>query len=307
MKKLPILILLLSFGQHPTAQAQQDTFLNDFVEIKTDSAHFYIQKYAVSAAEFTDFMETTGSHFDPQVELAWKDNMPATVTKEQAKSYLALLTDMYLAEFRLPTEAEWELAAAGTPIPQKNKKPICVSCPKPNANGIFGMLGNVWEWTSTPEPEGQERYFVIKGGDYQEDKETLTVNTRYTVSLDMNMMYIGFRMAIDAKDYERLMDVEEANSIVSELLPDEHLVITPYQVIVDDMELDISATEFPIISINDTNNTFSLCCVHGYNQEMEIALMKAISFDYGPGMLPKLKRFQTLINRIVKNNYPDEN
>jgi formylglycine-generating enzyme required for sulfatase activity len=63
--------------------------------------------------------------------------------------------------FRLPTEAEWEYAAAGWSHPDNcygpleeiawtrensggTTKPVCQL--KPNRFGLYDMLGNVWEW-----------------------------------------------------------------------------------------------------------------------------------------------------------------
>ena len=152
--------------------------------------------------------------------------------------------------FRLPTEAEWEYAArAGTKtayffgndpalLPQyawfknnsKNKYQK-VGTKKPNAWGIYDMLGNVSEWTmdqydpeyykklpdnvSDPTNPPVSRYpRSIRGGSYLDDAATLKVSTRLFSEPSWNKrdpqipksrwwltdgMFAGFRIVKPAK------------------------------------------------------------------------------------------------------------
>jgi formylglycine-generating enzyme required for sulfatase activity len=120
-----------------------------------------------------------GRDHEPVVQIAWQD----------AEAYARWVGK------ELPSEEQWEYAAraggAALPEPLDTKGqpqanyyqgvfPVKnlnsdgyigrapVGCFKPNAFGLYDMIGNVWEWTSArgSRADASEPVNVIKGGSY---------------------------------------------------------------------------------------------------------------------------------------------
>ncbi len=99
-----------------------------------------------------------------------------------AQMYCAWLSRKSGKTYRLPTEAEWELACGEVAGPltdaawfkeNADGKPHVAGTKSPNAHGLHDMLGNVQEWCV-----GEDGKPVTKGGSYRDPAEKLTREAR---------------------------------------------------------------------------------------------------------------------------------
>ncbi|MCB1145401.1 MAG: SUMF1/EgtB/PvdO family nonheme iron enzyme, partial [Leptospiraceae bacterium] len=194
---------------HYTAPYEEDDHLTSRVSFRQrrnypDLPDFYIDKYEVTEKQYLQYLRSTGT----SSSYAFSNSLLKPVSKvtyREAENYCRW------AGRRLPTEMEWEKAARGTglqgeitsdesfrfqpfPInyPTGNtldpEKCITASSNVPSPKevnnlsdaspfGVFGMCGNVSEWTSSwllpyrgnskPHAWFGRRFKVIRGGSYE--------------------------------------------------------------------------------------------------------------------------------------------
>jgi formylglycine-generating enzyme required for sulfatase activity len=197
---------------------------------------FYMDKYEVTVARYASFFQATGNLRAPDewetVDLQNGGEFPVVgIHWRDASSYCQW------AGKRLPTEAEWEMAARGADerkYPWGNDAPTAEHARfgKPYENpvykdgvaqvgkfskgaspfGIYDLSGNVWEWVADWYAEGFPRAEVrnpkgpsagagkvMRGGGWYDPRERLTTAKRMFARPDHRADDVGFRCARDAK------------------------------------------------------------------------------------------------------------
>ena len=161
---------------------------------------YYIGKYEITQAEWKKVVGSNPSVFQGSKVKDDADRHPVdNVTWADAQRFVQKLNAMdRTAHYRLPTELEWEYAArAGA-----NEEPTwsyihdvaweqdvdkgtthAVGTKKPNAWGLYDMLGNVWEWVgdfyneklfADPTPPRTGATHVLRGGSFVSDVKNTT-------------------------------------------------------------------------------------------------------------------------------------
>jgi len=117
---------------------------------------------------------------------------------------------------RLPTANEWDVLAGDSvivgnvwqgifPILDEGKDGYkTVTAPvgqfKANQFGLYDVFGNVWEWTNSQSPQGQQGQQIIKGGSFLCDYEFCSgfIPDRFqTTDKDSGLNHLGFRCVYD--------------------------------------------------------------------------------------------------------------
>lgn len=178
---------------------------------------YYIATTEVTQAQWKTVMGYNPSQFKG---LPDADSLPVeNITWKEAKKFVRKLNRMEKgSRYRLPTEFEWELAAragatkdilwkdieASANLNKKN--PVKVASKKPNAWGLYDMLGNVWEWVEDnyneklfaeidERPQGKQH--VLKGASFVGDVKNATYMTH--AGGPGNGWDVGFRIVRDVE------------------------------------------------------------------------------------------------------------
>jgi serine/threonine protein kinase/formylglycine-generating enzyme required for sulfatase activity len=175
---------------------------------------FSISSYEVTQDMYKNVMKTNPSFYNDH-----KNNPVENLTYKDVESFIKKLNEMpgNPYRFRLPTEAEWEMAAlaggntlyAGSNTLEEvavttSNGTERVGRKKANAKGIFDMSGNVAEWCADDWAElnsakASSQFKVVKGGSYRDKSSGATIKNRQKAEINRPFTFIGFRLVREIK------------------------------------------------------------------------------------------------------------
>lgn len=196
---------------------------------KVNLSDFYISATEVTVGQYKSFCRMTKRAM-PKQESYSKDDYPIVfVTWFEAQEFCEWVGGC------LPTEAQWEFAAAsggmsikypagnemnhnlanysGTGKKDRWKKLSPVAKFPPNLLGIYDMAGNVYEWCydyykssyysmpayQNPRGPATSMFKVLRGGSWYHDKEELRCSDRFRYMPVARVSFVGFRVAWDPR------------------------------------------------------------------------------------------------------------
>jgi iron(II)-dependent oxidoreductase len=193
-------------------------------------APFRIDRTPVTNGDFARFIAETGAepplYWKPDGGGGWARTVMGKTSEVDAALPVVHVdygqADAFArwAGKRLPTELEWEAAAAGADRERANLDLLAFGCAPAGAYadaaskaGAVQMLGDVWEWTSSdftaytgfeafPYPEYSEVFFgpehkVLRGGSWATRRNVIRTSFRNWDLPERRQIFSGIRCVVD--------------------------------------------------------------------------------------------------------------
>jgi iron(II)-dependent oxidoreductase len=218
-------------GEHEVgAPAGGFAYDNERPRHTVELAPFRIDRAPVTNGQFAAFVAETGAepprYWERDGEGGWARTAMG-VTEALDPGLPVIHVDWAQADAfarwagkRLPTELEWEAAAAGADRSRANLDQLAFVCAPagayadaPAESGAVQMLGDVWEWTASdfraypgfeafPYPEYSEVFFgpehkVLRGGSWATSRDVIRASFRNWDLPQRSQIFAGLRCASD--------------------------------------------------------------------------------------------------------------
>ena len=191
---------------------------------------FKIAKTETTVAQWRAFCNATGRAMPEAPSWGWINSHPiVNVSWDDAVAYTDWLSEKMDADYRLPTEAEWEYAAKGGKLSKGTKysggrsldnagwydsnsgrQTQAVATKNSNELGIYDMSGNVWEWckdwygedyyksspATNPKGPTSGEHRVLRGGCWFFDATVCRVACRIHRPPSYGNNFRGFRVVL---------------------------------------------------------------------------------------------------------------
>ena len=197
--------------------AKTDALTGFEVEIERS---FYIGKFEITQGQWKEVMGSNPSYFQGGIVEDNADLHPVEcVSWQDVQNFIEKLNALDQEHtYRLPTEFEWEFVARAGAMDDISWADIRVSAViasrttsevgtmKPNAWGLYDMLGNVWEWVqdyynekifADPVPSETGNEHVLKGAPFYGDVKNATYMTH--AGGPGSNYDVGFRLVMETK------------------------------------------------------------------------------------------------------------
>jgi eukaryotic-like serine/threonine-protein kinase len=213
--------------EKPQHEVTLSPFWLDQTEVTNAQYQLCVQDGACAPPVLSTFFEDPAYADHPIVYIRW----------EQANAYCTWLAEQTDWPVSLPTEAQWEKAAAWTPQDEQHRRypwgddpptaelanldlsglgktaPVGSYPQGASFYGLLDMAGNVWEWVADrydpnyyatpelpPDPTGPSRgaQYVMRGGSYGFGPAEARTAHRTAGGAQANGAALGFRCAVNA-------------------------------------------------------------------------------------------------------------
>jgi hypothetical protein len=210
-----------ALGQAGDPRLQQENWVR--IEGHGDVKTFEIGKYPVTVAEYQHFLETAfpekrwwiaGGYEQRHEPWDWEAQKQHPNRAVSGANWYEAAAYAAWRRARLPTEAEWELAARGKEgrehpwgkeEPDERRANYGENGPKhvtpvglypwgATPEGVQDMAGNVLEWVDAWYDE-ERKYRVLRGGSWGYDYTGLRASDRLRLEPEYRNVYVGFRVA----------------------------------------------------------------------------------------------------------------